>query len=154
MEEPWKEHLDSVISRHKARMDALKARFPRMLNHQRFFDYSVGPGWEPIVEELLTRLEAQEEPTESEPQLDRIDQVKQKFGDLRVNFTFHRLSAEAKAWVAEAVERCSRTCQTCGKPGRKQSDRGDYAVWCDACFTARQNGINRDNWRDKACTTE
>lgn len=90
---------------------------------------SVGPGWHPILEDLLRVIRG----------LCVIDQVKEKFGGLRVyyhlgeqeledidsseasriDFSQKRVIIDTAIRMAELA--AARTCETCGKPGQRIS---------------------------------
>ena len=98
--------------------------FPDLLRHA--FDVSPPPGWVPLVDRLLRRIDAALQPEDREGF--QISQVKEKFGGLRV---YHSGGDEIEAMVDEADEEAQRTCEVCGAPGRKRTGGGWIAVRCD-----------------------
>jgi hypothetical protein len=78
------------------------------------------PGWTDIVDRLFVDLVAMG--------WDRhLDQVKEKFGELRVY-----ASGPKEIWdrIDEATEESRRTCEECGKPG-KHSTKGWHTTRCE-----------------------
>lgn len=87
----------------------------------------VPPGWASIVADLRRDL------VELDPEL-RVDQVKAKFGVLRVYVAAGDLSvvAAVRERIAEAETASARTCEECGRPGSLRTDRPWVAMLCDA----------------------
>lgn len=86
----------------------------------------VGKGWFPILHEMLRELQSCGAKV-------RFDQVKEKFGTLRV-YTSHQNSVVHE--IIRQAEQCSRTtCEVCGEPGKLNDHEG--ATWlstlCDPC---------------------
>lgn len=83
-------------------------------------------GWEAIVDTLRRDL------AELDPEL-RVEQVKQKFGGLRVYVAAGdpSVAAAVRDRIAEAESASSRTCEVCGRPGRLRTDRPWAATLCD-----------------------
>lgn len=79
-------------------------------------------GWVPLLEDLVRDLRALGWDG-------RVDQVKQKLGELRFYAT--GLDAAMKARVRQATELSLRTCEYCGAPGTPQRRVGTTA--CEAC---------------------
>ncbi len=91
--------------------------------------YDCPEGWRAIVEPVLDKLEAMPDVT--------IAQVKQKFGGLRIYVGLARRdwkSHPAMKLIAEAVELCARTCESCGGAGRsEQTTWGGLRTLCANC---------------------
>ncbi|MEX2211226.1 MAG: hypothetical protein WD689_05625 [Gaiellaceae bacterium] len=97
-----------------------------------------GPGWHPILARLHDRLAA------IDPDY-RLDQVKEKFGVLRVypadeEYAARRRVLDAiEAAIADAVRESAATCERCGQPGRLRSEpewrglRHRVLTLCDRC---------------------
>lgn len=101
------------------------------------FGLQHGEGWNPIIENLLTKIEARlvdagELGINSEHGF-AIDQVKEKFGTLR----FYVTGADDGIfdWIDEAEALSARTCEVCGKTGSLQIGNGRYWVrtLCPEC---------------------
>lgn len=80
----------------------------------------VGPGWRPLVARAVAAIEAAG---------GEVEQVKEKFGTLRVYYCGPDVPE------INAIERVSAlTCETCGAPGRMRT-RGYWLMTrCDWCF--------------------
>jgi hypothetical protein len=86
----------------------------------------VPTGWSTIVHELLAKLEKLA--TVNEPF--RVQQIKEKFGGLRVYLG--AAPDEAHLLIIEAEKLASVTCQRCGEPGEtKGSSRGWIVTACE-----------------------
>ena len=79
------------------------------------FGFEIGNGWFPIVYELVRKLSALSKET---GQPVKVVQVKEKFGGLRFYFDG---PDEWEVYVEEAMEKCTQTCEICGKPGKLQT---------------------------------
>ena len=114
-----------------------------------------GDGWRPAVERLFAKLDAIGWIT--------VEQVKEKFGSLRVYFSvrteglvgfteeeeeafYADICSRAEAAVAEAVRECDNTCESCGATENVLL-RGN--VWlttqCDACAIKCNSGGDTDD---------
>lgn len=94
----------------------------------------VGAGWRPILIRLHERLRREV------PEY-RVDQVKEKFGGLRVYLD----PATGPAWdaVADAENTAAVTCEFCGRPGRLRQDRPWLKTLCDSCNDERNREYER-----------
>lgn len=83
-------------------------------------------GWEAIVNALRRDL------TELDPEL-RVEQVKQKYGELRVYVAAGdpSVAAAVRDLITEAESASERTCEQCGRPGRLRTDRPWATTLCD-----------------------
>jgi hypothetical protein len=87
----------------------------------------VSPGWWPILEDLLPKLKTAGVKT--------VDQIKEKFGGLRVytgsieNDSNRHLVATL---IREAETKAWKTCEVCGDPGVLRTE-GWYMVRCQSC---------------------
>lgn len=90
---------------------------------------AVGQGWMKIVEPALRAMK------KIDPNI-RIDQIKEKFGGLRIYFAasdpilYDMLElvvngAESKAW---------HTCEECGELAERVNDEGWIRTICDSCM--------------------
>lgn len=87
---------------------------------------SVGPGWFPILEDLLPKLKI--------CGIVRIAQTKEKLGGLRVYIEQPEgcEAAQAQQYIREAEHKAWKTCEECGAPG--ELGRGSwYMVRCADC---------------------
>jgi hypothetical protein len=79
----------------------------------------VGAGWAPIVDQAIKSLR------EIDPHIHIFD-IKEKFGGLRIYFDT-KASGRREAMrkiVADAEDVCDKTCEYCGKPGKKHTQGG------------------------------
>lgn len=99
-----------------------------------------GPGWWPILRELFARLE-----NLNLPDGFSIEQVKEKFGGLRVSTSCFDVCDEessrcfgaVNAAIREAESKSWGTCEACGQPGQRR--RGGWIkTLCDECHAARE----------------
>lgn len=79
----------------------------------------VGPGWWPILRDLLRRLKALDE-ERADGETAQIFQIKEKFGGLRV-YTFQYFPGYSEA-MTEAEKQSYRVCEECGAPAGRYSD--------------------------------
>lgn len=104
-------------------IDRIQAKYPGVLDS--CFDFSPPDGWELIVEKLIDDLMF------VDPTL-KIDQVKDKFGELRVYTTNASGAREAvNALITEAENASIKTCMVCGEAGKMREKNGWYFVACD-----------------------
>lgn len=87
----------------------------------------VPPGWASIVTALRRDL------ADLDSEL-RVDQVKAKFGELRVYVAAGdpSVATAVRDRIAEAETASARTCEACGRPGSLRTDRPWVATLCDA----------------------
>lgn len=87
------------------------------------FGFEVGEGWRPLLQELFEKMDK----LQKEQNLDiRVVQVKEKFGGLRVYI--NGANDDVYALINEAEAKASKTCETCGKPGKRQTDGWRYVA--------------------------
>lgn len=85
----------------------------------------VGDGWAPIVNKLYDDLRA------IDPTL-TVDQVKEKFGMLRIYVGDCEDYDKINPLIEEAERECAKTCEFCGDPGRLR-EQGWLKTLCDPC---------------------
>lgn len=93
------------------------------------FGYSVGPGWLPIVSDLFRRVRQITD-------LFRVEQVKEKFGRLRMyasGGTTNEEKEQIRNLILCAELSSSQFCESCGLSGSMRSDGGWWRTACDAC---------------------
>lgn len=81
-----------------------------------------GPGWMSLVIPVLDACERNGV---------AIEQIKQKFGGLRVYTS--EVNAEADAAIDVAAAASFKTCEECGEPGARRVDHGWITTLCDRC---------------------
>jgi len=100
----------------------------------------VGPGWRKILEELHANLIGWA------PNY-QVDQVKEKFGGLRVYLTYNQLSmvTDMERAVGYAEQQSLKTCEMCGAAGINQkTSSGWWKTLCSTCFQIKAHLRNRD----------
>jgi len=112
----------------RSEIDGIFARFG--FNYPRC-GISIGKGWVPIFEEFLQEIILSGYEV-------KFEQVKQKFGDLRIYFQSPN-QKEVQELLNKAEKRCSETCELCGNPAKNGNHDGWLAVLCKACSKARDD---------------
>jgi hypothetical protein len=96
------------------------------------YGFAFGDGWYQIYYEWCAKVAARAAANGIKPDDERypvVNQVKEKFGGLRIHCSPHSDYADL---TNEAVEKAACTCEHCGKPG-KMRPGGWYHVGCDRC---------------------
>ena len=87
--------------------------------------HSVGKGWRPLLDPIFDWLDAHSDAGAL------VTQVKEKYGTLRIYVgTVHDELANI---VDVAEEASGETCEMCGAPGSRTTDRRWILTLCDAC---------------------
>lgn len=94
------------------------------------YGFSCGDGWEPLIRRMSATLEA-EIAKQPDPSLYRAEQVKEKFGLVRVYMSSS--TPEMEAAIAAAELESSNACESCGKPGFMRNVGWWRHVSCDVC---------------------
>lgn len=84
------------------------------------FGLEIGDGWYPIVEEVLENIKDSG---------GRIFQIKEKLGGLRMYVD--NLPEKYRHIIEEAEDKCSRTCEVCGEPGKIVGKDGWWSCRCE-----------------------
>ena len=125
-------------------LQKLIERFPRLFRGAQPAVWSHVPeGWAEIVETLfggIDRLLSDEQAKRF-----RVEQIKEKFGTLRLYVSFDRVDAEGvnpnptalRLLVDAAVAASEVTCYACGSPGVMRRLGGWATVRCDAHASRR-----------------
>ena len=93
------------------------------------FGVSTNPGWYPMVEKLLLDIRA----LPKDDGLVRINQIKEKFGGLRVYVEVSGsgdFKERVRGMIDQAEKQASRTCEFCSNPGVLRS-AGWMRVTCE-----------------------
>lgn len=93
---------------------------------------SVGPGWGPLVKELMTALAR-------EGWDGHLYQIKEKFGGLR--FYTGSLTDSQQLLVDQAEATSRRTCEICGSPGEVRDSHGWLRALCHGCDVRRRSEV-------------
>ncbi len=96
--------------------------------------FSIQKGWFLAFEELLQKINLSGQKV-------NFEQIKEKFGDLRIYFSIEPFSKEnydlIQKMVTEAEIKCATACEECGKPGDKYTN-GWIKTLCESC--AKEKG--------------
>ena len=123
---------------------ALIERFLRLFRGARPLVWSHMPaGWTAIVETLLSGIDALL--SDEEAGWFRVEQMKEKFGALRVYVSFDRIDSDGvnpnltalMSLVDAAVAATEVTCYVCGAPGEMRNLGAWVTVRCDAHASRR-----------------
>lgn len=107
---------------------------PTFENNLMVFGFMCGPGWYPLIYELLDKLQD----IVDEQKLDiEVVEIKEKYGGLRVYLSSY--TDEIEALTEEYKERSYTICENCGDPGSLRVIRGWYQTLCDECAEKRIN---------------
>ena len=113
--------------------------FPRLFRGVQPAVWSHVPvGWSAIAATLFTGIDALL--SDDEAKCFRVEQVKEKFGTLRVYVSFDRIDADGlnpnpkalRSLVDAAVVASGVTCYVCGAPGEMRKVGGWATVRCNA----------------------
>lgn len=100
----------------------------------------VGPGWEPLVDELHAKVLA------IAPDI-AVAQVKEKFGGLRYYPARATGSEEASALIHEYEARSFKTCEWCGSTEDVETSSGKEHRWLKSlCPAHREAWDNGERW--------
>jgi RNase P subunit RPR2 len=90
----------------------------------------VGDGWKPLITKLHADLLA------IDPDY-TVDQIKEKFGELRYYYTAATTVAKKQSQMRELVDAAERashsTCEWCGETAKTKLHRGWYRTLCEKC---------------------
>jgi hypothetical protein len=92
--------------------------------------FACGDGWMSILEDLFVKIG--DEVKNANLVGFKVVQVKEKFGDLVV--CVHRGDDVIDALIRAASIKAARTCEECGKPGRKREFNEWYRTQCSICY--------------------
>lgn len=114
----------------------LEEAYPRLFQNGHGIGVGFGPGWIGLLMETFHRLNQ----LLDDEQVKRfeINQIKEKFGDLRFYYTFFTdrehddegLVNAVDAIITEAENRSSEICEDCGGPGVLDRKNGWYRTTC------------------------
>lgn len=90
-----------------------------------------GPGWFPLLIALHRQLSA------IDPNY-RVEQVKEKFGLLRVYCVFEEDAERCEDLIWQAEQASAHICEECGDSARLRRDQWWMRTLCDACAARRE----------------
>ncbi len=136
-------------------IEQLVAAFPRIFHGEAPQCSShVSPGWREIVWEAFRQID--DLLSEGQAARLRVDQIKEKFGSLRIYLSGmarsgavqlvehaththlgpsdqgEEIGDRVQAIINAAAEKCAQTCDMCGQPGSIRAPDHVYAARCDA----------------------
>lgn len=94
------------------------------------FEFRCGDGWLSILDDLFAKIA--NEVKKANLVGFKIVQVKEKFGDLVV--CPQKGNEVIDSLIKAASIKASRTCEECGKPGRKREFNEWYSTQCSHCY--------------------
>lgn len=99
----------------------------------------VGPGWEPLVDELHAKV------LEAFPDVEVI-QVKEKFGGLRYYSAQRSIDESTSALIHEYEARSFQTCEWCGATEGVTTEASKYGWLKSLCPTHREAWDREERW--------
>lgn len=113
---------------------ALMAIYPALfscISHDEpfaLFGFECGDGWFEILKELIEGIK---QVCDREKIYVKVEQVKEKFGQLR--FYASGIRDDIRELIEIAEYKSGKTCEMCGKPAESKSERGWWFTLCDKC---------------------
>jgi len=100
----------------------------------------VGPGWEPLVDELHAKVLA------LKPDIEVV-QVKEKFGGLRYYVANRSIDETISALIHEYEALSFKTCEWCGETEGVETSAGKKRLWLKSlCPTHREAWDRDERW--------
>jgi hypothetical protein len=122
----------------------MEEKYPKMFSEP-YGGFCVGEGWWPILQALCSNIQHylnwKNRQSEVVPQV-VVAQIKEKFGGLR--FYYDGGDEHVRGMVSMAESWASKTCETCGTPG-KSREGGWIKTLCDYHETERQQRLANRN---------
>ena len=107
----------------------------RTFKHIRLVEFECGAGWIPLIETALSTIDGYlDYKHKINPNAGHIilDQVKEKFGGLRIYFTDRTMYSEYIDGVFDITERMSEhICEECGRPGKTRNNLSWIQTLCE-----------------------
>lgn len=124
--------------------NSMEEKYPKMFANP-YGGFCVGEGWWPILQALCSNIQHylnwKNKNGEVVPQV-VVAQIKEKFGGLR--FYYDGGDDRVQGMVSMAESWASKTCETCGAPG-KSREGGWIKTLCDYHETERQQRLANRN---------
>lgn len=101
------------------------------------FGVETGPGWHPVIKKVLDKISQYNQDSPEDSRI-FVDQVKEKFGTLRIYVTYDNVPKETikdiNAAISEAENEARDTCEFCGtKENVGIRIKGWYTTMCEKC---------------------
>lgn len=130
--------------------EKLLTTYPLLYRELREFGFECGDGWFSLILQLSADIESAarlEGLAENSDEWPSVGELKQKFGDLRVQFR-SPVSDNIRALVDKAREISVEVCELCAAPCKKVSET-ELLHWveplCDTCRTAQRSPQRRQD---------
>lgn len=99
-----------------------------------------GDGWYRIIEEICSKIEG----IGAGDQVEFL-QIKQKFGVLRIYFTFlgddDKVYSKVSSIISDGEKISGKVCESCGDWGTERTPSGWIKVLCDKCYEERYKPV-------------
>ena len=99
-------------------------KYPRLFASKQFWGFECGDGWYNIIDNLCGSIDSYR----NQDCDVLVDQVKEKFGQLRFYVTGGDRMVDGMIWMAEHMS--GYTCEKCGNPGELRT-KGWMVTLCD-----------------------
>lgn len=100
------------------------------MNVKSSLDYQCGDGWRNLIDTALDQIRATDNKI-------RIEQVKEKFGGLRIYYGPHNERADQIVELTREI--AAQTCENCGSgDARTQPINGWWLTLCPKCVSIRK----------------
>lgn len=114
--------------------DYMERKFPEYFGEGKHYGgFCVSEGWFQLVDQLCSTIRIYEIQNGRPPIV--IDQIKEKLG----GFRFYCTGAGPRImdYIRQAEETANKTCEDCGKEGKRRSIEGWLATLCDEHYDKR-----------------
>jgi hypothetical protein len=132
--------MTDEFSKYDAFAKSMEEKYPKMFS-QPYGGFAVGEGWWPILQALCSNIQHyinwKNKDGEVVPQV-IVAQIKEKFGGLR--FYYDGGDDRIQGMVSMAESWADKSCETCGKPGRRR-EVGWIKTLCDEHEAERQQTL-------------
>lgn len=117
---------DSLVMMNRENTENLLSAYPLLYRNLRNGQFECGDGWLDLVCKLSADIESAaqlEGITAGSASWPSISVLKEKFGELRVSFSFPvKVGEEIRALAIQASKLSIRVCENCGAPSESERD--------------------------------
>jgi hypothetical protein len=120
--------LEKMLEEARLKMAPLKSKYPRVFSKLAYIECE--EGWFPLIEDLSANIElyiSQHIPLELQDQI-HYEQIKQKFGGLRVHMNNFIDRIQGSIMMAESIS--FRMCEKCGEKATRYNIRNWITTLC------------------------